>query len=154
MCQIERRHTYGRPAGSPCLGTPKSVLWRDKPDRRESSRLSDMGFFNLDERFKILRYTFLRQRHVLEVPGIYLIICRTTISQGARGVYVGQATNLRKRYVDHYNERHNEALRLLIETCDQPEFAWLPVYQKGRLTGIEQCYITRYKDFAINIQYL
>ena len=113
-----------------------------------------MGEFNLDERFKTLRYTFLRQRHVREVPGVYLIICRATISQGSRGIYVGQATNLRKRYVDHYNERDNEALRLLIETCDQPEFAWLPVYEKGRLTAIEQCYITHYKDFVINIQYL
>ena len=110
--------------------------------------------FTLGESFKIIRYTFLRQRHVREVPGIYLVICRVAMAQGNRGVYVGQATNLRKRYVDHFNERDNEELRLLIENCPEPEFAWLPVYEQGRLTETEQSYITQYKDVVINIQYL
>ena len=110
--------------------------------------------FTLDEDFKIARYTFLRQRHVRQIPGIYLIICRAAIDQGHRGVYVGQATNLRERYVDHFNERDNEELRLLIENCAEPEFAWLPVYEQGRLTETEQSYITKYKDIVINIQFL
>ena len=113
-----------------------------------------MESFTLDQSFKIIRYTFLRQRHVLQVPGIYLVLCRAAIAQGNRGVYVGQATNLRKRYLDHYNERDNEALRVLIGSCAEPEFAWLPIYERGRLTEAEQSYITRYKDFAINIQHL
>ena len=113
-----------------------------------------MAMFTLAEGFKSTRYTFFRQRHVVEVPGIYIIICRTAISQGNRGVYVGQANNLRRRYVEHYNERQNEELRLLIETCPEPEFAWLPVYEQGRLTNIEQNFITQYRDVVINIQFL
>ena len=69
-------------------------------------------------------------------------------------MYVGQAKNLRRRYVDHYNESQNEKLRLLIENCEAPEFAWLPIYEQGRLTAAEQNYITQYKEFVINIQYL
>ena len=110
--------------------------------------------FTVDENFKIIRYTFFRQRRVREVPGIYLLICRAVVAQGNRGVYVGQATNLRKRYVDHFNERDNPELRRLIEACAEPEFAWLPVYEQGRLTETEQRYITRYRDVVINIQYL
>ena len=109
--------------------------------------------FTPDENFKVIRYTFLRQRHVRQVPGIYLVICRTAVAQGNRGVYVGQAINLRKRYVDHFDERDNEELRLLIENCAEPEFAWMPVYEQGQLTETEQAYITRYKDVVINIQY-
>ena len=108
--------------------------------------------FSLAEEFKVIRYTFFRQRHIVEVPGIYLVICRSAIYQGYRGVYVGQAHNLRRRYVEHYNERQNEALRLLIESCEDPEFAWFPVYEYGQLDQREQHYITRYKEFAINIQ--
>ena len=110
--------------------------------------------FTPDEKFKIVRYTFFRQRHVQEVPGIYLVFCKAVVAQGSRGVYVGQATNLRKRYVDHFNESDNEVLRLLIENCAEPEFAWLPVYEKGRLTETEQSYITQYRDVVINIQFL
>ena len=110
--------------------------------------------FTLDENFKIIRYTFLRQRRVRQVPGIYLVICRAAVAQGSRGVYVGQAIDLRKRYVDHFNERDNEELRRLIENCAEPEFAWLPVFEQGRLTETEQSYITRYRDVVINIQYL
>ena len=112
-----------------------------------------MECFTPDENFKVIRYTFLRQRHVRQVPGIYLVICRTAVAQGNRGVYVGQAINLRKRYVDHFDERDNEELRLLIENCAEPEFAWMPVYEQGQLTETEQAYITRYKDVVINIQY-
>ena len=113
-----------------------------------------MATFTLGEGFKSIRYTFFRQRHVFEVPGIYLIICRIAISQGLRGVYVGQANNLRRKYVEHYNERQNEELRLLIETCSEPEFAWLPVYEQGQLTDMEQNFITQYRDVVINIQFL
>ena len=110
--------------------------------------------FTPDENFKTIRYTFLRQRHIRQVPGIYLVICKAAVAQGHRGVYVGQAKNLRERYVDHFNERDNEALRLLIENCAEAEFAWLPVYEQGRLTETEQSYITQYKDVVINIQHL
>lgn len=110
--------------------------------------------FTLADGFKSMRFTFFRQRHVVEVPGIYLIICRAAVAQGNRGVYVGQANNLRRRYVEHYNERQNEELRLLIENCAEPEFAWLPVYEQGRLSQMEQNYITQYKDVVINIQFL
>ena len=69
-------------------------------------------------------------------------------------MYVGQSTNLRKRYLEHYNERDNEELRLLIANCAEPEFAWLPVYQQGQLNETEQSYITQYRDIVINIQHL
>lgn len=110
--------------------------------------------FTLAEGFKSIRYTFFRQRHVVEVPGIYLIFCRAAISQGTRGVYVGQANNLRESYVNHYNEKQNEQLRILIEKCADPEFAWFPVCEQERLTEMEQNFITRYKDVVINIQFM
>ena len=110
--------------------------------------------FTLAEGFRSIRYTFIRQRHVAEKPGIYLIICRTAITQGKRGLYVGQANNLRTCYVEHYNESRNEQLRLLIVSCVDLEFAWLPVCEQERLTEMEQCFITRYKDVAINLQFL
>lgn len=110
--------------------------------------------FTPDESFKVIKYTFFRQRQVQDIPGIYLVMCRDTVDQGQRGLYVGQATNLRKRYVEHYNERDNEMLRDLIESCAKPEFAWMPVYEQGRLTEIEQSFISQYRDIVINIQYL
>ena len=110
--------------------------------------------FTPDENFKVIRYTFMRQRHVWEGPGIYLVICRSAVAQGNRGVYVGQAKNLREQYADHFNERDNQELRLLIENCPDTEFAWLPIDEEYRLTESEQSYITLYRDVVINIQYL
>lgn len=133
-----------------CTDKPRFV-WHATNRRFTVGRIE---VFTPDKKFKIVRYTFFRQRHVQEVPGIYLVICKAVVAQGNRGVYVGQATNLRKRYVDHFNESDNEVLRLLIENCAEPEFAWLPVYEKGRLTETEQSYITQYRDVVINIQFL
>ena len=133
-----------------CMGKPRSVWHVTNKDLI----VERYGVFTPDENFNVIRYTFWRQRHVREVPGIYLVICRAAVAQGNRGVFVGQTKNLKKQYADHFNERDNEELRLLIENCADPEFAWLPVFELGRLTETEQSYITQYKDVVINIQYL
>lgn len=109
--------------------------------------------FELDKGFEIMPYTFFRQRHVARVPGIYFVICNDKAVCSNRFAYIGQAKNLRRRYVEHYNERSNERLRQIIENCQRLVFAWLPVYEDVNLTVLEQEYITRYKDIIINIQF-
>lgn len=110
--------------------------------------------FKLEKTFEVTRFTFFRQRRVPDQPGIYVIICRSMLDSGEKCVYVGQAKDLKRRYVEHFNERQNEVLRLLIESCDDLEFAWRRVYEVGALTTIEKECIARYKAWAINIQFI
>lgn len=110
--------------------------------------------FELEKTFEVTRFTFFRQRRVPDQPGIYVIICRSMLDSGEKCVYVGQAKDLKRRYAEHYNERQNEVLRSLIESCDDLEFAWRRVYEVGTLTTIEKECIARYKAWAINIQFL
>ena len=89
-------------------------------------------------KFVRIKYTSFRHRFVPTGPGIYRIEVDGVIR------YVGQATNLQRRYTDHWDEQSNPELRDLILNATQLEFDYHMAYDRKELNRLEREYIDQH----------
>lgn len=97
--------------------------------------------------FASSKYTPFRHQYVPNVPGIYRIVVDGSVR------YVGKATSLRRRYIEHLDERYNMALRALIVGGSKLCFEYAVVYEKDRLQQVETKYIHRHVDTVMGVQF-
>ncbi len=68
-------------------------------------------------------------------------------------IYVGQAVQLHRRYLEHYDERHNFVLRDILAGASSAWFAFRRVFSEEGLNLLERCYISTFLSTVINVQH-